>query len=229
MKTQTNLSPLYRGEMGIQNSITTVWLYRHANAPREKGQKDEDRKVSSLGDAQCLAQCRQLGGFKFNRIFVSPIQRVGETVRRTFDRGEDKNLTITPLDELWNPEDPEDDALVNKAFDVLGYAPLADYFKNGKVGAAFDRWAYRALKALGNQLSLSTNPPPQGRRDILICGHAVYLPLLGYYLLNDERSRRLCFYSNMAECDVIRLGFDPDGTVAKLFPCPPAIEEPTPD
>lgn len=190
--------------------MATITFIRHGHT---EWHEDDLQRVLSARGTEHAVECRvKLGNPSFDLMLVSRAIRTrqtGEIISGSQKIGAEEIHSLLP------PPDPDLDALFNK----LGYAPLRAYLDADNLGAQkLMYWAQVAASNIRDKVIMRALGLESGRASgglsILVVGHAVVLPAVGFELcrtvtgdLPDECGEVMLL--NLGECE----GFQLDCTV----------------
>ena len=153
---------------------TKLFFIRHGNT--SPGTNDDTRVLSEKGIAQAKRRGEILNR-KFDAVFVSPKKRALETAKLI--TGGDGNVSSTVIPYLFTPQDRDYGKFLTAMAERLAYASLRDYYSS----AADVFGEHKALETYKHEswlkvLTAIIENDEDGA--ILVVGHAVLLPLLGF-------------------------------------------------
>lgn len=173
-----------------------ITFVRHGNAVKAEGQPDSARKLSTKGHDQARARRSLLGNPEFDLVLFSPTDRTKQTAELV--AGGFEACLAYDVEELFTPKGPDGEAL-DEMFKRLAYSPLSAYQKEERWDC-LERYAQNAWRAILDEIENT------GGENILVVGHAVYLPIIGYTATEGTFTELLgC---NMGECGAIQIAFN---------------------
>ena len=188
----------------MQQTITFV---RHANAiPKEEDKPDIARPLTEKGRKQALERRRQLDNPAFDLVLFSPTMRTDET--GSIVAGSFSSSDFIELPELYTPKGP-DGEILDEMFSRLGYTPLESYYQEPAESIeCLERFARKAWNAILIKIRRAR------AKNILVVGHAIYLPSIGYQVSVGEERQKV-FQWNMPEGGAFQV-FLEEGEFAEL-------------
>lgn len=175
--------------------MRTITFLRHGKA--DKAESDFDRVLGESGMAQAALRREQLGFPEFDAVFASPAPRAIATAAIVSGKPESAIFSIDPM---YPHPHTDDGAVIDRAFNELGYAPLSAYLVH-KDGEAVRRHGSDTWAALQEEIG-------DAKGNFLVVGHAVLFPSTGLAACDGTVFADHILEQNTGECCGFRLTFD---------------------
>ncbi len=216
------LAKLLNGVFALSRPNTSITMLRHANAVAAEDGNDASRRISDRGKKQCVA-CRENPDvvLDFDAVLISPLVRITDTLDAIGLR-----QSVTPLPQLTMiaGSDTHQVGVIDTAYEIIGNVGLAKIMEHGEVSRTMDEFAALALTAIFDCCRSHEHWRMfDSQFNILIVGHAWFLPIIAYYLVGlNEKARRHLLYKPMGECDTYRIAtYGEEGLLTWSHrPCP---------